>query len=97
MTNTIIKLNDNEYNVLNADWNYITININEIDEDEKNKILNKYKEEQINNIATLSDQILLIANILAEQIEQKSEDERTDIENKALDTYYKIINILNWN
>jgi len=55
------------------------------------------KRDKILNIATLTDQLNLIAWILAEQIEAKPETERTDLEKKALTIYKEIQNILNWN
>ncbi len=66
-----------------------------VDEDKVNEYIKKLKKkENILSIATITDQLNLMAWVLAEQVEAKPEEERTDLEKKALKVYKSIMKIL---
>ena len=80
--------------VIDFYWN--EYDISEVSEISLNEFYKEKKKNDILKIATLTDQLNLMAWILAEQIEAKQEEEITELEKKALEIYKSIQNILNW-
>ncbi len=78
------------------DWKIILKWWDKVDENKVNEYIKKIKKkENILSVATLTDQLNLIAWVLAEQIEAKPVNERTELEKKWLKIYKSIMRILN--